>query len=484
MPDIILNTTQENAFQELKKFTQEPTSKVFILTGYAGTGKSTLMNQYVKWLEQQGYVNEAESPNTEANEGGYYYNLWASTGRAAKILRDRAAHIAKTVHSGIYVLADLLEIKEENTMMDHDGQFMLGFGLCRANRAGAVYIIDEASMVGDTADPNPTQAIYGTGKLLTDLINHDRQGKFVFVGDNYQLPPVQSEESPALSESYLRSKFGVDVKNAFLDEIMRQDRDNDLVVAANEVRKLVDVPSRARWAKYPLRGYNNIKLLWTKEALLSAYIGKLKRDGYDSAVLISGTNKGRNELAQYVRRAMGFNNPRLEVGELLMVVQNNHPTGLMNGDFVVVKSITQRRKRANLTFLEVEVEELVSKRAYTVLLIENLVYSNQANLDKVEQSGLFRDFIERERARGITNRKSDRFKDDLRKDEYLNALRAVYGYAVTCHKSQGGEWDEVYVDMGWKKQMRSTYQWLYTAMTRARNTLYLVEGDMITDRRY
>lgn len=489
MPDIILNTTQENAFHELKKFTQEPGGGIFILTGYAGTGKSTLMNQYVKWLEQQGYVNNDEKAHLRhvarsRREMPSCYNLWASTGRAAKILRDRVGHMAKTVHSGIYVLADLLEIKEENTMVEHDGQFILNFGSCPANRCGAVYIIDEASMVGDTADPNPTQAIYGTGKLLTDLINHDRQGKFVFVGDNYQLPPVQSEESPALSESYLRSKFGLDVKSAFLDEIMRQDKDNDLVVAANEIRKLADVQSRAKWAKYPLRGYNNINLLWTKEALLSAYIGKLKRDGYDSAVLISGTNKGRNELAQYVRRAMGFNNPHLEVGELLMVVQNNYPTELMNGDFVVVKSITQRRKRANLTFLEVEVEELVSKRAYSVLLIENLVYSNQANLDKVEQNSLFKDFIERERAKGIEDRESDRFKDDLRKDEYLNALRAVYGYAITCHKSQGGEWDEVYVDMGWKRQMRSTYQWLYTAMTRAKNTLYLVDGDMITDRRY
>lgn len=480
MPDIILNTAQENAFNELKKFTQASGLGVFILTGYAGTGKSTLMNQYVKWLEQKGYVDGVEC----GQEIGKCYHLWASTGRAAKILRDRVAHMAKTVHSGIYFLDELLEIKEEDAAMEHDGQFILNFGSCPAISSTAVYIIDEASMIGDTADPNPTQAIYGTGKLLTDLLKHAQTGKVVFVGDNYQLPPVQSEESPALSESYLRSKFRVDVKSAFLDEIMRQDKDNDLVVAANEIRKLADVQSRAKWAKYPLRGYNNIKLLWSRDALLSAYVSKLKRDGYDSAVLISGTNKGRNELAQYVRNALGFKDPCLEIRELLMVVQNNHPTGLMNGDFVVVKSIKQRRKRANLTFLEVEVEELVSKRACTRLLIENLLYSNHANLDKVEQNGLFRDFVERERVKGITDRKSRCFKDDLLKDEYLNALRAVYGYAVTCHKSQGGEWDEVYVDMGWKRQMRSTYQWLYTAMTRAKDTLYLVDGNMITDRRY
>lgn len=493
MPDIILNTAQENAFQKLKEFTQSPTSKVFILTGYAGTGKSTLMKQYVKWLESKGYVNDnvVENEYRKRVTCGMrktppvnYYNLWASTGRAAKILRDKVGHMAETVHSGIYFLAELLEIKEKNAAMEYDGQFVLGFDLSPANKQGSVYIIDEASMVGDTADPNPAQAIYGTGKLLTDLLNHAQTGKVVFVGDNYQLPPVQSEESPALSESYLKSKFGVHVKSAFLDEIMRQDKDNDLVVAANEIRKLADVQSRAKWAKYPLRGYNNINLLWSKEALLSAYVAKLKRDGYNSAVLISGTNKGRNELAQYVRNAMGFRDPHLEVGELLMVVQNNHPSGLMNGDFVVVKSIKQRRKRANLTFLEVEVEELVSNRAYTSLLIENLLYSNHANLDKVEQNGLFRDFVERECAKGITDRGSERFNDDLRKDEYLNALRTVYGYAVTCHKSQGGEWDEVYVDMGWKRQMRSAYQWLYTAMTRAKNTLYLVDGDMITDRRY
>lgn len=482
MPDIILNTSQENAFNELKKFTQASGRGVFILTGYAGTGKSTLMNQYVKWLEQKGYVYGVKRGREIVERKCYH--LWASTGRAAKILRDRVGHMAVTVHSGIYFLDELLEIKEEDAAMEHDGQFILNFGPHPAISSMAVYIIDEASMIGDTADPNPTQAIYGTGKLLTDLLKHAQTGKVVFVGDNYQLPPVQSEESPALSESYLRSKFGVDVKSAFLDEIMRQDKDNDLVVAANEIRKLADVQSRAKWAKYPLRGYNNIKLLWSRDALLSAYVSKLKRDGYGSAVLISGTNKGRNELAQYARNALGFKDPCLEIGELLMVVQNNHHTGLMNGDFVVVKSIKQRRKRANLTFLEVEVEELVSKRAYTSLLIENLLYSNHANLDKVEQNGLFRDFVERERVKGITDRKSELFKDDLQEDEYLNALRAVYGYAVTCHKSQGGEWDEVYVDMGWKRQMRSTYQWLYTAMTRAKDTLYLVDGNMITDRRY
>lgn len=493
MSEIKLNDAQERAFKKLKAFTQSPTSKVFILTGYAGSGKSTLMNSYVKWLDSRGYINGCIDKNlihagiieSEESPTSVFLPL-ASTGRAAKILRDKIKERARTVHSWIYQIDDLVG-DSGVAEAESDGQLLLKFVCTRSLNRSAVYIIDEASMVGDAKDPNPSQAIYGTGRLLTDLLNHDEHGKFVFVGDNYQLPPVKNIDSPALSPSYFKSQFGLPVESAFLDSVVRQAEGSDIVQAANTIRKLADVPSLSKWARFPLRGYSNIRLLHSQEALATEYARKIKRDGYDSAVLIVSSNRARNELSQYIRYQLGYKEPRLKPGELLLVVQNNTPTGLMNGDFVKVKSVGVRRKRANLTFLQVQVEDLVSGRIYTTLIVENLLYSNGVNLDRVAQTELFKDFIMREKNRGVeieetvggVKRKTAQFMKDLFDDEYLNALRVVYGYAVTCHKSQGGEWDEVYVDLGWRKPVRETYQWLYTAMTRAKKTLYFADGSMI-----
>lgn len=493
MSEIKLNDAQERAFKELKTFTQSPASRVFILTGYAGSGKSTLMNFYVKWLYSRGYINGCMDKNlirngiieSEESKVPVFLPL-ASTGRAAKILRDKIEGSARTVHSWIYQIDDLVG-DDDILEAESDGQLLLKFVCSQSVNRPAVYIIDEASMVGDTKDPNPLQAIYGTGRLLTDLLNHDEYGKFVFIGDNYQLPPVKNIDSPALSASYFKTQFGISVASAFLDSIVRQAEGNDIVQAANTIRKLADVPTLSKWAKYPLRGYSNIRLLHGRETLATEYAHKIKRDGYDSAVLIVSSNRARNELSQYIRYQLGYREPRLRAGELLLVVQNNVPTGLMNGDFVKVKSVGARRERANLTFLQIQVENLVSGMIFTTLIIENLLYSNDINLDRIAQTELFKDFIIREADRGVeiyetvngVKRKTAQFMEDLCNDEYLNALRVVYGYAITCHKSQGGEWDEVYVDLGWRKPIRETYQWMYTAMTRAKKMLYIEDSPMI-----
>lgn len=493
MSEIKLNDAQERAFAQLKAFTQSPTSKVFILTGYAGSGKSTLMNFYVDWLKSRGYINGCMPKNlirsgiieSEDHPVPVFLPL-ASTGRAAKILRDKIKSRAQTVHGWIYEIDDLVS-DGERAEAEKDGQLLLKFVCSQSLNRPALYIIDEASMVGDVKDPHPSQAVFGTGKLLTDLLNYDKCGKFVFVGDDYQLPPVKNIDSPALSASYFESQFGISVDSAFLDSVVRQAKGNDIVQAANKIRKLADIPTLSKWATFPLRGYSNIRLLHGRETLAMEYARKIKRDGYDSAALIVSSNRARNELSQYVRHQLGYNDPRLRVGELLLVVQNNFPTGLMNGDFVKVKSVGARRERANLTFLQVQVEDLVSEAIYTTLIIENLLYSNDVNLDRIAQTELFQDFIIREKDKGVkieervngVKRKTAQFMEDLCNDEYLNALRVVYGYAITCHKSQGGEWDEVYVDLGWRKPVRETYQWLYTAITRAKNTLYLADSSMI-----
>lgn len=170
------------------------------------------------------------------------------------------------------------------------------------------------------------------------------------------------------------------------------------------------------------------------------------------------------------------------IGELLLITQNNGLSNLMNGDLVKVRQLGNRIQRAALTFLEVEVEELFSKRVVKQLLIEDILYSPAPNLKQNDQQALFIDYFYRMKALGIHYR-SNEFKKRMINDPYLNAIRAVFGYALTCHKAQGGEWSDVYLDIPRRishETKSSDYQWLYTATTRATNQLHIVDDFFIT----
>lgn len=183
------------------------------------------------------------------------------------------------------------------------------------------------------------------------------------------------------------------------------------------------------------------------------------------------------ELTQIIRPALGFHSSRIEIGDLLLVTQNNYISGLMNGDMVKVKEIGKRIERACLTFVYVEVEELFTGKAYSQLMIEDIVYGSMINLTQTQQKELFIDFFIRMKEKGISQ-KSEAFKKAMLTDPYLNALRVVFGYVLTCHKAQGGEWEDVYLDIPRRisrEPKAATYQWLYTAMTRARDTLHIVD---------
>lgn len=162
----------------------------------------------------------------------------------------------------------------------------------------------------------------------------------------------------------------------------------------------------------------------------------------------------------------------------MLVTQNNLISGLLNGDLVVVKSLGIRIKRANFNFIEVQVEELFTKKVHNQMLIEDVLYANETNLTSEQFKSLLIDFHYRMKDKGISHKQGLYF-DNMRKDPYLNALRAIYGYALTCHKGQGGEWNNVFLDFPpyfSKAQKPYVYQWLYTAVTRAKKELYLVDG--------
>lgn len=477
---IELTKSQENVLKQILDFVNTSADRIFILKGYAGTGKTTLMKFLIK----------------ELSENGKNYRLLASTGRAAKILANLSETVGQTstIHSMVYSFNGLnreYEDKEE-FVADKTGQLFLVFEpskLDEESNPETVYIIDEASMVSDVASKDITQAKFGDGRLLKELLEYDRRpgSKFIFVGDPCQLPPIEEYYSPALMKQYFQQEFGMMAQEAQLSEIMRQKGTCDIVDAFKQIRGLYNSAPESSlvygnqklWGFLPFRRYKDILLHPNLESMLNDYVSKVQSSGLNSAVCICRTNKSCCQLSDMIRQKLGFIGGRIQEGDLLMVIQNNMSTGLMNGDMVIVEEINPRViTRAQLTFLQVKVKELFTGMNYTTLLIEEVAYQGRLNLDSRQQQALFVDFIIRMKEKGIYQKQKEVFYDSMFHDPYLNALRCVYGYAITCHKSQGGEWNDVYVHVPRNltlNPIKETYQWVYTSMTRAIKTLHMID---------
>ncbi|KAA6341693.1 ATP-dependent RecD-like DNA helicase [termite gut metagenome] len=471
---ITLTPGQKDVFENLVDFIRDKSARIFILKGYAGTGKTTMMKVLIEELKKRNLS----------------YSLLASTGRAAKILCNITGQSAKTIHSEIYTYQDLNQDLEEvvrvrMTGIDLGGQLLLTFSLNVVERekgSTRYYIVDEASMISDKEDKNATQAFFGSGRLLKDLLDYDGTGKFIFIGDACQLPPVTQRISPALSVEYLEQVFNIRAQEAELTEIVRQKDDNGIVLSSKNIRNLYANPQPWKWAKFPFRNYSNIHIIPNQDTFIQSYIDRVKTKGFNDSTLICFSNKQCDTITNIIRLALGIRSPQLFPGDLLMITQNNYFSGLMNGDLAVVESVGIEKKKAGLTFIKVSIKELFTKNTYSLLLIADILYSNQTNLTQTQQKELLIDFYQRMKRIGI-GQKHQLFNTQMMKDPYLNALRAVYGYALTCHKAQGGEWNHVYLDIARNVpalEKPYVYQWIYTAMTRAKVKLYLVEDFWIS----
>ena len=482
--NIKLTKSQENVLKDILQFVDNQTERVFILKGYAGTGKTTLMRFLIQELEKK-----------KRN-----YRLLASTGRAAKVLANLSNSNGRTstIHSMIYSFNGLSKVydEKEEPIVDKNGQLFLVFESTKLNETEepeTIYIIDEASMVSDVETKDVTQAKFGEGRLLKELIDYDtrEKSKFIFVGDPCQLPPIEEYYSPALMREYFQSKFGMEAKEARLTEIMRQKGANGIIDASKRIRGLYSqAPSdksfygiQKLWGFLPFRQYKDIQLYANFESMINSYVGKIQSHGLNSAVCICRSNRDCNTLSNNIRQKLGFSPGGMQVGDLLLVIQNNLPTGLMNGDMVTIEELGPKTEsRAGLTFRQVNVKELFTGNTFKTLIIEEITNQARLNLDSAQQQALFIDFIIRMRRKGISQKDSKQFNHHMFNDPYLNALRCVYGYAITCHKSQGGEWEDVYVHVPRNITLnptKETYQWIYTSMTRATHTLHMVDDFFI-----
>lgn len=487
--NVTLSVSQQRVFDKLVAFANGKTSdRVFILKGYAGTGKTTLMRFLLADLKK----NEVK------------YQLLASTGRASKVLgnitgEDRdAATYGRTVHSLVYSLTELAGDMKDGKP-DEEGHFWLVFGKKLKNplEGPCLYIVDEASMISDMPATNSAQAKFGSGRTLKELLEYDQdpESRFLFVGDPCQLPPVGQAESPALSADYIKREFGIKVSEAQLTEVFRQSDGSSLLRSSQWFRKHYDSAPETEasygggkvWGEsLPLgSSCSDSTVHPNRDAMVDAYVNLVKRDGYSDAIFLTYSNANAQMLSSQVRSQLGLAaKGTVAVGDLLLVVQNNIPTCLANGDMVEVIRVNTKvetHTKSNLRFREITVRELVTKKECTTLIIENLLEQKEANLTPRQQSDLFVDFIMRMKSKGIKE-KDALFRDNLFQDKYLNALRCSYGYVVTCHKAQGGEWNDVFIDFRRNITLnptKSSYQWTYTAITRSSRNLHVVRDFFI-----
>jgi len=470
---ITLTPSQQHIFDDIISFIKNDCDRVFILSGYAGTGKTTVVRFIIE----------------ELNRMHLSFQLLASTGRAAKILSDVTGVEARTIHSLIYKCTGFNEDIEQEIGVESSGQLYLIFKstVVSDNVGNIIYIIDESSMISDTLEKDITQALFGDGMLLKDLLNYDsRSGtKFIFVGDPCQLPPVSETLSPALNADYIRSKYTIGVKSESLTQIMRQDDTNSLIASSMKIRQFwVSAPTdkctygfNVVWGSLPFKNSRNIIKYDRFEDMLESYLTIIREKGYSAATFLTNTNKKCGALSRRIRTLLGHTSHGVQTGDLLLVVQNNLVSGVRNGDMIIVTKVSPRQIiKAGLTFREISYQELDSDKYHTQLFMEDILNTDSTNLTKVQQTALFRDFILRMKEHKIKYH-SDEFFKAMKTDEYLNALRCCFGYTITCHKSQGGEWPDVYLDMSrgmMRNPDKATYQWIYTAMTRAKTKLHLV----------
>lgn len=424
---------------------------VFLLKGYAGTGKTSLIGALVKTLDQlqQKCV------------------LLAPTGRAAKVFSHYAQHPAYTIHKKIY--------RQRNFSNDLDN-----FSLDDNLHQHTLFIVDEASMI---ANDGLAGAVFGTGRLLDDLIQYVYAGtgcRLMLIGDTAQLPPVGEEESPALSADKLRG-YGMEVYEAQLTEVVRQMHDSGILWNATELRRYISEENFLTLPSVRVEGFPDIRMVSGSE-LIEVINDCYGQAGMDETIVVCRSNKRANIYNKGIRNTILFREDELNSGDLLMVAKNNYfwTEGckeidfIANGDIAVVRRVRRVREAYGFRFADVVLAfpdydgmELEVKLLLDTLHTETPALPKELN-DKLFYSVL-EDYAD------ITV-KRERMKK-MKADPHYNALQVKYAYAVTCHKAQGGQWKRVFLDQGYMTEDMLTpdyFRWLYTAFTRATEILYLV----------
>ncbi|MEG1545708.1 MAG: AAA family ATPase [Bacteroidaceae bacterium] len=424
---------------------------IFVLRGYAGTGKTSLVGALVKLMDslQQKSI------------------LLAPTGRAAKVFSLYAEHPAFTIHKKIY---------RQRSFSNETTNFALNDNL----NTHTLFIVDEASMI---SNDGLSGSMFGTGRLLDDLIQFVYSGtgcRLLLMGDIAQLPPVGQDESPALCTDVLKG-YGLEVQEMNLTQVMRQLNDSGILWNATAIRGYIAEEDCSHLPKIKLKGFSDIKMLPGDE-LIETLSSSYNRVGMDETIVVCRSNKRANVYNNGIRNMILCREEELSTGDLLMVAKNNYfwteqckeIEFIANGDVAEVKRVRRVYELYGCRFAEVVLSfpDYDNYELEVNLLLDTL-HTDSPALPKEQNDKLFYAILE-DYADIPTKR--ERMKK-MKANPYYNALQVKYAYAVTCHKAQGGQWKNVFLDQGYLTDESLTpdyFRWLYTAFTRATENLYLV----------
>ena len=439
---------------------------VFLLRGYAGTGKTSLVGALVRTLDQLQQKSI----------------LLAPTGRAAKVFSAYAGHPAFTIHKKIY---------RQQSFSNETSNFSVNDNLT----THTLYIVDEASMISNDGLAGSS---FGTGRLLDDLVQFVYSGvgcRLLLMGDTAQLPPVGEEQSPALFADALKG-YGLEVQEVDLTQVVRQERQSGILWNATRLRQLIAEDECGALPRIKVTGFADIKVLPGNE-LIDALEACYDHDGLDETIVVCRSNKRTNIYNNGIRAQILWREDELNTGDLLMVAKNNYfwteqlqadmlrngerkevvaqiPDFIANGETAVVRRVRRTRELYGFRFADVT----LAFPDYNDLELEvnlrlDTLHSDAPALPKADNDRLFYTVLE---DYADITMKRERMKK-MKADPYYNALQVKYAYAVTCHKAQGGQWKNVFLDQGYMTDEYLTpdyFRWLYTAFTRATGTLYLV----------
>ncbi|MAM22991.1 MAG: ATP-dependent endonuclease [Croceibacter sp.] len=457
-------TRQDIALQKLSEFIldSEP-EELFLLKGFAGTGKTTITSTIVKniWKVRKSVV------------------LAAPTGRAAKVLGNYAKQNAQTIHRKIY----FPKSKNNN----------ITFSLRPNKHRNTLFIVDEASMIPDM----PSDAkLFENGSLLNDLIEFVDAGfkcRLLLIGDTAQLPPVKLDISPALDEKKLMLDYNREVTHIELNEVVRQSEESDILLNATQIRHILEDGFYESF-KFNITQKGDVIRLIDGHEIMDAINDSYSQLGHEDTCIVVRSNKRANLYNQNIRQRILFQEEEISAGDYFMVVKNNYfwvkPTTdagfIANGDIVKVLEIFAIKELYGFRFAEVNVQMVDypnMKPFETVVLLDTLT-SNTASLSFEESNQLYQEVM---KDYADVKTKYQKFLK-VKNNKFFNALQVKFSYAITCHKSQGGQWDTVFVEQPYLPDGidKDYLRWLYTAITRAKSKLYLIgfKNEMFEDNSF
>lgn len=443
---------QNIVLQQLSEFIFDKTpNKLYLLKGYAGTGKTTIIGTIVTnlWKAKKSAV------------------LMAPTGRAAKVISNYSKKEAFTIHKKIYF-----------PKKDKSGG--VKFVLQPNKHKNTIFIVDEASMIPDT--PGESK-LFENGSLLDDLMQYVYSGhqcKLLLIGDTAQLPPVKLDLSPALDENKLGLNYNKEVTKMELDEVVRQEQDSGILFNATILREALS-NSIFDSFKFDLNGFKDIVRLVDGHDIMDAINDAYSNLGNEETAIIVRSNKRANLYNQQIRSRILFNENELSAGDYLMVVKNNYfwikPTTeagfIANGDIIEVLEIFKIEELYGFRFAEVKVRmvDYPRMRPFETVLLLDTITAETPSLSYDDSNRLYQEV-----AKDFENESNYRKFLKIKGSKHFNALQVKFSYAITCHKSQGGQWHTVFVEQPYLPNgiEKEYLRWLYTAVTRAKEKLYLI----------